>query len=119
MIVIPKKLSKSWIFRNSFDEFGYLDERNPIFFDQYSIIPNNRFNANRQHAIKYGNKDGFYYPPEVNTYTYDPFSLKKKRKKQPNTQRPAQIFRIIPTHLICSPSSPERCAAHLIMIIFR
>jgi hypothetical protein len=83
-----------------YDEFGCIPVELTIKAGDYKIFPGTHFQENITKIYnKYINKDNFMYPPEVETWDIDPMTEKKK-KKIPNTKRPANLHRSIPTHLI-------------------
>ncbi|MFH1093876.1 MAG: hypothetical protein V1739_06965 [Candidatus Omnitrophota bacterium] len=84
--------------KENFDEIGCL--LSDLVFDagNYKVHPNSHFSKNIALSEKHVNSDGFLYPPLVNKYRID--SKTKKTKKIPNSERPANIHRVISTHLI-------------------
>lgn len=80
------------------DEFGFLNSSYKIAF-QYGIIkPHPDFDNNLKNLNKYLNRDGFIYPPNVNDYHVNMETY--ERIKIENTERPAQLFKIEPSHTI-------------------
>jgi hypothetical protein len=80
------------------DQFGFLDYNDAIIFENGIIEPISNFKENLKWINKYLNKDGFIYPPIVSDYHLD-ISFNKK-EEIPNTDRPALLHKIPPSHQI-------------------
>src|ERR1019366_8258465 len=79
-------------------EFGTLLIPFRASFCGVSIEPS----QNHEQAVKWimscANVDGYYYPPIVQTYGVDPKTNRRKRIK--NTERPAAVYFLPPSHTL-------------------
>ncbi|MGB8318910.1 MAG: hypothetical protein WCE54_12340 [Ignavibacteriaceae bacterium] len=80
------------------NQFGFLDYKNSIVFENGIIEPIPKFDENFEWIKNYLNKDGFIYPPIAMNYRID-FSS-NKREEIPNTEKPALLHKIPPSHNI-------------------
>jgi hypothetical protein len=93
-------MTQKKITKEKYDEFGCLPIELRANLGEYEIFPTRYFKSNIKRVLKkYLHKDGFMYPPEEETWTYDIFTEKKK-KKLPNTKKPATLHKPVSTHLI-------------------
>jgi len=80
------------------DQFGFLDYKEEIIFENGIIEPIPNFEKNLKWINKYLNKDGFIYPPIEKKYKID---LSSNRAEDiPNTDKPALLHKILPSHQI-------------------
>jgi len=54
--------------------------------------------------VEASNLDGFFYPPEMATYTLDHRTMKKKKKVE-RSERPASVFHLPPSHVLAIESA--------------
>ena len=80
------------------DEFGYLNYAQKIDFIHGVITPLPEFEQNYLLISKNLNKDGFIYPPAVNDYSINWETYEKTKIE--NTEKPAELFKIAPSHSI-------------------
>ena len=86
------------------DKIGYLPYEEALNFSNGGLYPLDNFNNVHEHVNRKANKDGFYYPPTVETYrqrheVIDGI-LETFEDPVPNTKRPAHIFRMPASHEI-------------------
>jgi len=80
------------------DEFGFLNSSNQIDFKYGIIKAHPEIEQNTFSIRKYLNRDGFIYPPIVCDYNIDLSTL--ERIEIENSERPAELFKIPPSHTI-------------------
>lgn len=103
----PKKIPN--LTKEKTDEVGCLLMDLSFEAGDYTIFPNNRFVQNLKFFEKQVNSDRFMYPPLAVTWKMD-LRTEKRTEKVPNTKRPANLHRIIPTHLIQRKDSADLSA---------
>jgi len=79
------------------EQFGFLNYPKELNFGHGQIAPRADFEASLKFVEKYGNRDGYIYPPQVRTYCGD-FSEASVSELVPNTERPAQVFDLPMSH---------------------
>jgi hypothetical protein len=86
------------------DKIGYLDYSIPINFNDGHIYPLDNFDKINSLMKEKINEDGFIYPPIINIYRQyfeeGDGKLKIKEELIPRTKRPAEVFKIYPSHEI-------------------
>ncbi len=81
------------------DSFGSMMMPFDIITNKYKINPIIPFEDTIHSLRDCINRDGFIYPPYSETWKVNPFSMEKK-EKVPNSGRPANLYRPLPTHTI-------------------
>lgn len=91
---------------NYFRNFGCL--KNPLKgeFLGINIFPLTDYKERILWFEKKSHRDGFFYPPQVATYKIDS-ETKEIKKKIEKTERPASVYKLIPSHQICV-SKPDK-----------
>ena len=86
------------------DKIGYLDYSIPINFNDGHIYPLDNFDKINSLMKEKTNEDRFFYPPIINTYRQHfeevDGKLQIREKLIPRTKRPAQVFKMYPSHEI-------------------
>ncbi len=86
------------------DKIGYLPYAESLEFSNGGIYPLDNFDNVYQYVNERANKDGFYYPPVVQTYRQRheviDGTLETIEELVPNTERPAHIFKMPASHEI-------------------
>lgn len=76
--------------------FGFLNHPYTIEFDGGCIKPTDSFQKGLEFINKFGNRDGYFYPGQIRTYTQ---SLESDQVEYvPNTERPASVFKLPESH---------------------
>ena len=86
------------------DLFGFLPHKWTFEFDGGKISPISDFDENAAWVDKYTNEDGFFYPATVPREEVDPITM-EPLKYIPETERPAHLYRIRPSHELCLSTS--------------
>ncbi len=88
------------------DFFGYLPYESQISFTGGKVSPRQDFHDVVAWVNKHSNLDGFLYPPNEQQLRTDDISS-EEWQAVPNTQRPALLHRIPPSHELCLDSLAE------------
>lgn len=80
-------------------EFGFLQHPLKGNFAGISITPLPDHSENLDWLQKNSNKDGYFYPPQIATYSVDPFTNKTKEKIK-QSEKPATVYNLPPSHQI-------------------
>lgn len=78
-------------------QFGFLAEPIAGDFSGGKITPLEDYADRVKWFEGQSNRDGYYYPPEVATYTIDPRTHEKKEKVA-RSERPASVYSLPPSH---------------------
>ncbi len=81
------------------DSFGFLNQYISFCFENVEIYPKDDFKESAITINSIINKDGFFYPPHINRVEY-PINDFSKGKIIPNTERPAELYRLPASHII-------------------
>ena len=86
------------------DKIGFLPYENTITFSKGAIIPLEGFRKAREYVQEKANKDGFYYPPTIETFRQRHEVIDGKLETfedpVPKSKRPAHLFRMPASHAI-------------------
>ncbi|GAC20703.1 hypothetical protein GARC_3749 [Paraglaciecola arctica BSs20135] len=80
-------------------EFGFLPNEFEGSFDGVIISVKPDFKETSEWVNTRTNIDGYFYPPLVATYEFDPDN-EKTRKKVSNSEKPATVFHLPPSHFV-------------------
>ena len=84
------------------DKIGYLPYEGFLEFSNGGIYPLENFTIIQEYVNKKLNKDGYYYPPTVETYSqgFNVVNGKLETFEEliPNTKKPAQMFKMPASH---------------------
>ncbi len=81
------------------DSFGFLNQNLSFGFENVEIHPKDDFEETAKKLKSIVNKDGFFYPPNIHHIEY-PINDFSKGKIIPNTERPAELYRLPASHII-------------------
>jgi hypothetical protein len=81
------------------DKFGFLPISLDIECSGMKICCVDDFDNSMKVISKFANKDGFIYPPTIYHARHTP-NNKRKYKRIPNTERPAFLYKLPPSHKI-------------------
>ena len=90
-------MSKKESTNNDIGLFGFLEYPHNIYFEGGCICLIDKYEESLQFINELIHKNGFFYPPEVNTYT---IRKGEEDKKVPHTRRPVQLYHLPPSHNI-------------------
>lgn len=81
------------------NEFGFLQIPLRAEFLGVSFAPLSDHTEKLEVLQKDANKDGFYYPPQIASYSIDPRTDKIKKKIE-QSEKPAKVYYLPPSHQI-------------------
>lgn len=104
--------------------FGFLPEPYTASWAGTDIRPLPDYDERRAWYEKYSNADGYFYPPQVDTYELRQNGTRKR--KVPRTSRPAPLFRLPASHTVeirspveeTPPYSDSTLLLHVLAFIF-
>jgi hypothetical protein len=85
--------------------FGFLDYPHTLEFNGGRIEPVPDYNDGFEYIMKFGNRDGYIYPPMIKSVELDPSTM-EPLCDIPNSEKPAPLFSLPASHSLTIESPP-------------